>query len=217
MHSRQRFCLVYLLIMLAIFSIVGAGCSAISNDSGNAETMQEQAGPDAQAELQQHVEEVQANSERLASMIHEGINDQRKINGLNSLQWDSDLASIALSHSKDMAVRNYFDHVSPDGKDFQARYQQYGYHKQTRVGDVTYVGGENLFLYSVIESTTTHKNTGEVFEYKFNDLQDLARATVDGWMGSQGHRDNILTPFTREGIGVFVTADGKVYVTENFS
>ncbi len=27
----------------------------------------------------------------------------------------------------DMATRNYFDHVSPEGKDFSNRYCEYGY------------------------------------------------------------------------------------------
>ncbi len=209
-----RFLAALIIIVIMPFA---AGCSTTVNNSGDTEVAQEGAGTGTQTELGQYVQQVREDSERLASMVHEGINGQRRANGLSSLQWDSDLAVIALSHSKDMAERNYFDHISPDGKDFQARYKQYGYHKQTRIGDMVYVGGENLFLNNVVESTTFDKNTGVVYEYKFNNLEDLAQSTVDGWMQSEGHRENILTPFTREGIGVFVTDDGKVYITENFS
>jgi uncharacterized protein YkwD len=34
-------------------------------------------------------------------------------------------------------------------------------------------------------------------------------------MNSSGHRKNILTPtYDREGIGVAISADGRVYITE---
>ena len=79
------------------------------------------------------------------------------------------------------------------------------------------MGGENLFLNNVVESYTYDDLTGEVFEYRFNSLEELAQSTVDGWMDSPGHRENILTPFSREGIGIIVTDEGEVYITENFS
>jgi uncharacterized protein YkwD len=45
---------------------------------------------------------------------------------------------------------------------------------------------------------------------------EIARQVVDGWMGSEGHRENLLKRgFDRQGIGVAITAGGKVFVTQN--
>jgi len=39
----------------------------------------------------------------------------------------------------------------------------------------------------------------------------------DAWMHSDGHRANILAPgFTRVGVGVFCTANGSIYLTQDF-
>lgn len=85
------------------------------------------------------------------------------------------------------------------------------------MGDQVYVGGENLFLNNVVDSYVYDQESGEILEYRFNSLEELARSTVDGWMESPGHRENIMAPFTREGIGIEVSDEGKVYITENFS
>jgi len=37
------------------------------------------------------------------------------------LRWDGTLQSVAARHSRDMAVRNYFDHKSPDGRTVSER------------------------------------------------------------------------------------------------
>jgi len=42
-------------------------------------------------------------------------------------------------------------------------------------------------------------------------------ALHNAWMHSDGHRSNILAPgFTRVGVGAYCTADGSVYLTEDF-
>jgi uncharacterized protein YkwD len=69
----------------------------------------------------------------------------------------------------------------------------------------------------VVRSYSYNPETGDVHEYEYNDPDELARSTVQGWMESPGHRENIMTPFTREGIGIYVTGEGEVYITENFS
>ena len=51
----------------------------------------------------------------------------------------------------------------------------------------------------------------------WNTPEEIAQNAVTGWMNSPGHRENILRPvFRTEGIGVAVSAEGKVYVTEDF-
>lgn len=192
------------------------GCLSVSNPGGgNGLSREEPEAPDA--DLEHAVREMQRNAAGLASAIHALINGERRENGLRPLEWDPQLARIALSHSRDMAERGYFGHESPEGEDFADRYERYGYTKKTALEGGILVGGENLFMYNVVNSYSYDLETGEVNGYRFNSLEDLARAAVDGWMDSPGHRENVLTPFAREGIGVFVTDGGEVYITENFS
>lgn len=44
--------------------------------------------------------------------------------------------------------------------------------------------------------------------------QDLPRATVEGWCGSEGHRRNLLGPFDVCGIGWAANESGVVFVTQ---
>ena len=204
---------VITILIVAVLSI--AGCLeaiAPTNDNGG-----ENGAPDLQAQLQEQIAYVRSNAATLAASIHNLINEERRKAGLDRLGWDQALANIALSHSMDMGERDYFDHISPEGKDFADRYTEHGYHLDTRIGDHIYVGGENLALTNVVRSYTYDQDTGEVLEYKFNDLDELARSTVQGWMESPGHRENILTPFSREGLGAYVTDEGEIYITEDFS
>jgi uncharacterized protein YkwD len=45
----------------------------------------------------------------------------------------------------------------------------------------------------------------------------LAEVVVDGWMDSPGHRENILEDgYGLQGIGVAISSDEEVFVTQNF-
>jgi len=206
-------------IIILFASLFRVGCMSVSLPEGEEKGRgQESTEPaELQSTLQQNIAYLRENAEILASMIHRLVNEERAKVRLGPLTWDRELASIALSHSVDMAQRNYFDHYSPEGKDFADRYKEHGYKDKTVVGDQVYVGGENLFLNNVVDSYVYDQESGEILEYRFNSLEELARSTVDGWMESPGHRENIMAPFTREGIGIEVSDEGKVYITENFS
>lgn len=208
--------LVSMLVAALLLTLPLAGCITSVSTAEEAQTPEDRAA-DLEAQLLAKVQFFRENATNLVNLIHQGINNKRRDNGLQPLTWDPQLANIALSHSRDMAERDYFDHVSPEGEDFADRYEENNYSKDTRVGNQVYVGGENLFLNNVVESYTYDDLTGEVFEYRFNSLEELAQSTVDGWMDSPGHRENILTPFSREGIGIIITDEGEVYITENFS
>ncbi len=212
-HKVTSVAAAILVLILAAFLAGGCLEASVPRD----ETISEEEAAALQEELRGQIEYVMDNSPGLASTIHDLINQERKQEGLKPLQWDQSLAKIAFDHSKDMAERDYFDHVSPEGEDFADRYAEHHYQKETHVGDTVYVGGENLSLTNVVRSYAYDPETNEVHDYEYNDLDELARSTVQGWMDSPGHRENILTPFTREGIGIYVTAEGEVYITENFS
>jgi uncharacterized protein YkwD len=152
------------------------------------------------------------DSAALEKRIHTLINQQRNSNGLFSLSFDPSLAAIARGHSQDMAKNNYFSHVNLQGLDPAARGNQQGYPCRKDYGSYyTYGIAENIF-------ETSHWTTYNGIRVNdFESLEIIATKTVDGWMSSPGHRQNILTStYDREGIGVGVGSDNTVYITEDF-
>ncbi|MCS7123527.1 MAG: CAP domain-containing protein [Candidatus Aenigmarchaeota archaeon] len=167
--------------------------------------------------LIEKVTEFKNNTNILEQKIHLLINEERRKNNLNSLTWDEDLAKIARYHSKDMATKDYFAHESPEGEDLETRYKKFGYFCRISVGNLIYSGAENIFLHYIYDSYYYDPLTGKITGYVFNSLDDISYDVVTGWMNSEGHRRNILTSFFRkEGIGVYINDDGKIYVTQNF-
>ncbi len=150
----------------------------------------------------------------LEKKIHTLVNRERQQHGLQPLALDHALIVIARKHSRDMASRKYFDHLSPEGHDFSYRYRKAEYSCAISSGNVIYAGAENIALNNLYDSVTTVN--GEAF-YDWSSEDRIAETTVQGWMKSLGHRKNILTPHWRnEGIGIVISPDGKVYITQNF-
>jgi uncharacterized protein YkwD len=207
---------VLIVIPLAL-CLALAGCSLVSTapDNTGTQTLTPQAAADS---LSYQLDNLSQNRRYLEMRIHDLINLKRAQSGLRALDWEEKLSEVARYHSQDMADRDYFDHLSPEGEDFSARYAMFGYDPTNRVGNMVYLGAENLFLNNLYDSYSYNKDTGEVMEYSFSTLEDIANSTVDGWMNSEGHRENILMPhFKKEGIGIVFTPEGKIYITENFS
>ena len=158
-------------------------------------------------------EKPDVNLESLARLIHEYINGTRKDKGLHPLAYDTALADLAKIHSRDMAEFRYFDHVDNTGKDPTRRAKIYGYKTLKKQGSrITDGISENIIripLYKWVvfaEGKTYHWRTEE----------DIARTVLSGWLESPGHRKNLLNPEAdREGIGVFITGDLRVYVTQD--
>ncbi|MGI0027812.1 MAG: CAP domain-containing protein [Nitrosopumilaceae archaeon] len=152
----------------------------------------------------------------LEQKIHVLINVERQKNGLQPVSFDNTLERAAIMHSQDMATRNYFEHDSPEGQTFSDRFTQVGFHCEIPITDITYSeGSENIYqgnLYNSIQYVD-----GIPVYYDWNDMDKLANQTVEGWMNSSGHRQNILTSYHQaEGIGIAIASDDKVYVTEDF-
>jgi uncharacterized protein YkwD len=152
----------------------------------------------------------------LADRVHELINEQRTAGGLPALSSDPALADIAENHSADMAANNYFDHVNPAGQSPTDRGTAAGYSCRKEYGTYyTYGIAENIFQNNLYTEVTYYSNG--TYVYDWTSQEQIAQTTVGGWMNSSGHRKNILTPtYDREGIGVAVSADDKVYITEDF-
>ena len=152
---------------------------------------------------------------RLEKKIHALINQERKKAGLSALAWDDRLRRIARDYSQEMASGGFFSHSDPEGRDFSDRYQAAGYDCAIPSGLRTLcLGGENLAQNTIYRAIVQRKGKTT---YRWNTEAQLAAQVVRQWMASEGHRRNILTRFyRRQGIGVTVAKDGKVYITENF-
>ncbi len=122
------------------------------------------------------------------------LNAERRRKGLRPVRSNARLRVAALRHSRDMAARRYLEHVSPEGTDHAVRIARAGYPLTERS-----VSGENLAA---------------------GEREAAAPAViVEGWMGSPGHRRNILRPEFREiGIGIVPRSEagepGGTYTTE---
>ena len=156
------------------------------------------------------------NGTRLERLVHRGINERRAARGKSNLSFDTDLRSVARYHSADMAKRDYFGHVGPDGETPSDRYRKFGYRCRIPMGGLRYAtGGENV-LYTYYDAPVRIDNR----TVRYDTQRELARGIVNGWMNSTEHRKNLLKPYwENEGIGIYIEqVDGRtrVYATQEF-
>ncbi|MFN2530838.1 MAG: CAP domain-containing protein [Pyrinomonadaceae bacterium] len=117
-------------------------------------------------------------------------NNVRKKNGLEPLSWDPELCRMARQHSENMGRQQFFSHVEPQGTTLPQRAKLIG-----------------IVHFSLLAENIAY-NQG---------YDDPGGFAVQRWMASSGHRANILYGgFQSSAIGVFVAADGSVYLTQVF-
>jgi uncharacterized protein YkwD len=127
----------------------------------------------------------------IEEQVFAAINRFREENHLVPLSIAKDLAGVARLHSQDMATREYFNHVSPDGITMRKRVLGFGITNWNRLA-------ENIAM------NYGHPNPADV--------------AVNGWLNSQGHRHNILDQdLTETGIGVAMDTKGRIYLTQLFA
>lgn len=118
-----------------------------------------------------------------SQMIHL-INSIRSSRGLQLLNPNPVLNSIARSRSQDMLSRNYFSHYTPEGKNI--------FNILVENGIMYACGAENL-------SQSSPPSWGS------------PEAVVNSWMSSSAHRANMLNPhFGQLGLGVVDSGNRRV-------
>jgi uncharacterized protein YkwD len=118
------------------------------------------------------------------------MNAQRQANGLQSLQWDEQIVSLARNHSESMATSKYFSHKDPNGGYVDSRAAKLGIFNWMSIG-------ENIAF--------------------MKGYDDPASMAVEKWMQSTSHKKNILGSQWRDSaIGVSVASDGSIYFTQVF-
>jgi uncharacterized protein YkwD len=153
----------------------------------------------------------------LEGQVHELINNQRQQNGLSALSYDPFLADIARGHSWDMVIRNFFEHMNPEGQLARDRGVAAGYPCIRVVKGGSYNGiSENLYKGTRYASYYSNAE-GVITAYNWSSADEIAGRVVTGWMNSHGHRQNILNQrYQLEGVGVAFSSDDLIYITENF-
>ncbi len=154
------------------------------------------------------------NITELEIEVHNLINLERQSRGLRALSLDTKLSDIARDHSKDMAQNNFFDHDNLKGQDPTAIAKAQGYNTYKNFGAYYRDGiGENILQNNLYDSVTYING---IPTYDWNTQSEIAQSSVQLWMNSPGHRQNILDPdYDKEGIGIAISSDGKVYITQD--
>lgn len=147
-------------------------------------------------------------------------NRERHDRGLAQLQWDPELAEIALEHSRDMATKQYVSHTNPAGEDPTARAIRYRYPVYKDLGNGTIAEGIAENIAKMPLGSVVFQCPDETIQVMANS-DSAADAMMDAWINhdscqGNGHRDNILNPqYDRVGIGV--AFDGLYYIaTQEF-
>ena len=140
----------------------------------------------------------------IGRMVHFLVNEVRANEGVPPLEYDVALAQVARNHSLDMVARDYYSHDNPDGESPSKRASRQGYHCRRDFGYAYSIGvAENIFH-------------GYGLAYSTMPPAEVAIVAMKSWMGSSGHRANILDrDYSKEGVGVAV-AGRTVYFTQNF-
>ena len=144
--------------------------------------------------------------------IHQLVNEERRSN----LRWDKELADIARRHSRDMASYGYFSHKDRNDRSPTDRGRAAGYTCRKDFGTYYNYGLAENISKTPLYSRETFRN-GRSISKDYYSLEELSRLVVSGWMGSPGHRQNILNvQYDRQGIGIGVVHDKFIYITQNF-
>jgi uncharacterized protein YkwD len=126
---------------------------------------------------------------QLEKTVMDQINRQRAQDGLSLLVWNEKAARIARLHSENMAHYKFFNHRGLDGMMVNDRADEV-----------------NLDWNAIGENIAFNRGYDNPVEF-----------TVDRWMHSESHKENILDKRWKEtGIGVVLTNDGTYYLTQVF-
>ena len=136
-----------------------------------------------------------ALEQRIAVLIAD--ERSRLVPDAKALAIDPELCDIARRRAADMAAKNYFAHVAPNGDTSASLLMAEDAHFQGLLG-------ENMAAQHYTPAVGI-------------DVEAFARRFVDTWLGSPPHKENLSFPdYNRTGVGAAVNGD-TVYVTQLFS
>lgn len=180
--------LIPLLLLVVSFFVVEAGLVDLTTDPVVHAPENTTGIPEIAASKNPHLD-----GKALEKEIYDEVNERRASNGREPLVHSERIRLISRNHSKDMAERDYYDHVSPDGQTPPDRHKRY---------DGCDHPNENIVRWLSIS------------EY---DIETIAQQIVEQWVNSEGHNKTLMSDrYHVTGVGIYVTEEGDLYVTQNF-
>ena len=185
---------VSLVILIGVFAVAGLFAAA---ELGVIDTTSDPvvSGPENTSQIPSvsASEHPEIDGEALEIAVFKRVNEKRTATGVHAFSHSEQVRLISRLHSKDMAERDYFDHVDPDGGGPEERHARY---------NGCNLANENLAVLSVNPD---------------DDIKSLTDRAVEIWSESEGHNTTQLSDYYYvSGVGVHVTAEGRVYITQNF-
>lgn len=128
--------------------------------------------------------------EQVEWAVFDLVNAERRKAGLRVLQWDPDLLLISRKHAEKMSREGVISHFEDGVIDLEARLRRGGFRRWSVVG-------ENIA-----------RNRGHL---------NPAKAAMEKWLGSPGHRKNILDPrWEVAAVGVAIDRKGNYFLVNDF-
>ncbi|MEM0372570.1 MAG: CAP domain-containing protein [archaeon] len=122
-------------------------------------------------------------------IVFQKVNAERAKNGLAPLAWSEELAEKARAHSASMAEQRVLSHD--------------GFEERVTSVSMPFRGAA--------------ENVAKVWSPEGKKDEEVADDAVSQWMGSEGHRTNILGPYSYSGVGVrYNEEEGFYYFTQIF-
>jgi uncharacterized protein YkwD len=133
---------------------------------------------------------VMVNTLEVERVAFERLNQLRAEQGAPPLAWNAEVASVARIHSQNMAEFQFFSHRGLDNRLVSDR------------ADANHLG--------------KWRSIGENIAYN-RGYADPVEKAVQQWLGSPGHRQNLLSSHWKESaVGVAIAANGAYYFTQVF-
>ena len=184
------------------------------------------AAPSASRTSLQYVAGAALHAGEVERWVIEFTNHERTSRGLSPLFHDPAISDIARAHSEGMAELGVFSHrIGGDGPTDRALDAGYDCRANLGGGRQSYGLAENIAKTPRVQRWRWNTNSGWRPVRYHADSEAMAKAIVQQWMGSPGHRANILKPsYRRIGVGIHAQESRKygyqdemVFATQNFS
>jgi uncharacterized protein YkwD len=132
------------------------------------------------------------DTDKVEKLVYELVNKERRERGLHKLNCSQELEKLARMHSTNMAEHGFFSHVD---------------HKKMNVDERRRSHYPHLFMGAIGENIASLTGKSE---------REVAKKLVSQWMGSEGHRYNIMNKkYSHMGVGI-AQKGNRFYATQVF-
>jgi uncharacterized protein YkwD len=150
--------------------------------------------------------------------IYRAVSEQRRENGLAPVPFDPGLAGVSRAHSTDMAENGFVSYFTHGDNSSGQGPKSRAYAAGVACGDPEDPFGmivrENIFQGWTFGAV--HTFAGMELSRDYYSAEDLSREIAAAWMGDPDHRQIILGDYSKQGVGVAVTEQGEIFVTQDF-